>query len=74
MKLARSDRALAKRIRDKHVHEYIRVGSNMSLKPQRMVNTDRRKGSFPCAFGTGQPAADMQVDLAAGANARCSDQ
>ena len=41
--------------------------SNMFLQPQRMINPDRQKGSFPCALGIGQPAADMQVGLAAGA-------
>ncbi len=67
LSLARN-RALKKR-HDAKVHGEgnAAVTSNMSLQPQRVTSTGSREGSFPCAFGIGQPPAGLQVDLTAGA-------
>ena len=65
MKLARSNRALARRHNDK-VHGKAVVTSNMSWQPQHVFSTGSQEGSFPCAFGIGKPAAGLQVDLKAG--------
>ncbi|KAA6425843.1 MAG: hypothetical protein FRX49_04218, partial [Trebouxia sp. A1-2] len=67
LKTYHNDRAFWRRLSDKVYGNGFNVSSKMSLQPQHMINTGSRKGDFPCAFGIGQPAADMQVGLAAGA-------
>ena len=66
IKLARNG-ALARRHDDKVYGEgSAAVTSNMSLQPQRVTSTGSPGGSFPCAFGIGQPPAGLRVGLTAG--------
>ncbi len=60
---ARVRRALVRRLRNK-LGKGFDLPGYMSLD---IINTDSRKGSFPCAFGIGQPAEGLRAGYAAGA-------
>jgi len=66
LKLYRNDPALWRRLHDKCYGNGFTASSMMSLQPQRIINTGRQEGNFPCAFGIGKPATGLRVILSAG--------
>jgi len=61
-----SDRALRRGVGSK-LHGGFLTTSLMSLQPQRILTTDKRGCSFPCAFDIGMPTEDLHAGFAAGA-------